>query len=356
MAGVVKELGCDVTIIGRRRGECCENDHVPFRTKRFRMIFNKGLLFYKFYNIQLFFHLLFHRYQLLVSNDLDTLLPNYLVSRIKRLPLVYDSHEYFTGVPELNGRPFVKWVWFSIEKCIFPHLDNVITVSDSIAELYNEQYGILPIVIRNLSPSSQSITPYSRAELNFNDNSLLLILQGGGINIDKGAEELIEAVRITENVSLIIAGSGDVVPELKLMVEIYGLSDRIKFFPAMPWKELMRLTKSADAGVILEKDTNINYRFSLPNKLFDYISAGIPVITGNLPEISKIVSSYNCGISVSDITPEDIRNAIIRLRDNHEFLGTLKQNSVITSDMLNWEKEKEKVITLYSKIIKGTVY
>jgi glycosyltransferase involved in cell wall biosynthesis len=117
----------------------------------------------------------------------------------------------------------------------------------------------------------------------------------------------------------------------------------------------MRLTKSADAGVCLEKNTNINYRFSLPNKLFDYISAGIPVITGNLPEISKIVRPFNCGISVPDISPEEISNAIIRLRDNHELLSTLKQNSVLASDILNWEKEKEKVITLYSKIIKGTV-
>ncbi|MBK9389889.1 MAG: glycosyltransferase [Bacteroidetes bacterium] len=353
---MVKELGCDVTIIGRRRGECCENDQIQFRTKRLRMFFKNGFLFYKFFNIRLFIYLLFHRFHILVANDLDTLLPNYLISKIKRLPLVYDSHEYFTGVPELNGRPFVKWVWKSIEKRIFPHLEHVITVSDSIAELYHNEYGMLPVVIRNLSPLSKSVVPFSREELNLNNSSLLLILQGGGINIDKGAEELIEAVRITENVSLIIAGSGDVVPELKLIVEKHGLSDRIRFFPAMPWKELMRLTKSADAGVILEKDTNINYRFSLPNKLFDYISAGIPVITGNLPEISKIVSSYNCGISVSDITPEDIRNAIIRLRDNHEFLGTLKQNSVITSDMLNWEKEKENVITLYSKIVKGTVY
>jgi len=274
------------------------------------------------------------------------------VSKIKNLPLVYDSHEYFTGVPELNGRPFVKRVWELIERNIFPNLEYVITVSDSIAGLYQKQYGILPVVIRNLSPLSQSILPYRREELKLNDSSLLLILQGGGINIDKGAEELIDAIKLTENVSLIIAGSGDVIPELKRMVVKYDLSDRIKFFPAMPWKELMRLTKSSHAGVCLEKDSNINYRYSLPNKLFDYISAGIPVITGNLPEISKIVSSCNCGISVPEISPEEIRNAIFRLRDNPKLLSTLMQNSVIASDILNWEKEKEKAIALYCKILK----
>ncbi|MBI5010021.1 MAG: glycosyltransferase family 4 protein, partial [Bacteroidia bacterium] len=339
------------TLIGRRRGACCENDHVPFRTKRFRMIFNSGYLFYKFFNIRLFFYLLFHRFDVLVANDLDTLLPNYLISKLRRLPLVYDSHEYFTGVPELNGRPFVKWVWTSIEKFVFPDLKHVITVSDSIAGLYNELYGIMPVVIRNISPSSQSVIPYRKEDLDIRDGNLLLILQGGGINIDRGAEELIDAVRMTEKVSLIIAGSGDVIPELKTRVMNYGLSDRIKFYSVRPWNELMRLTKSADAGICFEKDTSINYRFCLPNKLFDYISAGIPVICGNLPEISKIVSSGDCGIIIPEISRQEISRAIIKLRDNPELLDSYKKNSVKASIYLNWENEKSNVALLYSRIL-----
>ena len=135
MAGVLKDLGCDVTIVGREWGSKCGDEAFPFRIIRFRMIFNKGFLFYKFFNIRLFIHLLFGKYDLLIANDLDTLLPNYIVSKIRKLTLVYDSHEYFTGVPELNGRPFVKWVWTLIEKSVFPHLRNVITVSDSIASI-----------------------------------------------------------------------------------------------------------------------------------------------------------------------------------------------------------------------------
>ena len=100
IARSVSNLGCDIIIIGRRSGECCSSGSVPFKTKRFRMIFHKGFLFYKFFNIRLFIYLLFHKHDLLVSNDLDTLLPNYLVSKIKALPLVFDSHEYFTGVPD----------------------------------------------------------------------------------------------------------------------------------------------------------------------------------------------------------------------------------------------------------------
>lgn len=353
MAETVSSLGCEVTIIGRLQGECCKRESLPFKTRRFKMIFNSGFLFYKFFNIRLFFYLFFHRFDILVANDLDTLFPNYLISTIKRLPLVYDSHEYFTGVPELTGRPLVRLVWKTIEKLIFPGLQNVITVSDSIADLYNTGYGVKPLVVRNLSPSSESLIPLTREELGIEAGHLLLIIQGGGINIDKGGEELIDAVSLTENVSLIVAGSGDVVPLLKEKVIHLGLSERIIFFPKMPWSELMRLTKSADAGLSLERDTNINYRYSLPNKLFDYISAGIPVLTGKLPEIRKIVESYDCGLIIPGITAAEISKAIIALRDNPELRKRLKQNSANAFTDLNWNNEQEKVISLYRKILKG---
>ncbi len=142
MAGTVNGLDCYITIAGRRKGDCCDKTIVPFRIKRFRMIFKKGFLFYKWFNIRLFIYLLFSKSDLLVANDLDTLLPNYLVSRLKKIPLVYDSHEYFTGVPELRDRPLVRRVWKIIEKYILPKLTYVITVSDSIADLYTDEYNV----------------------------------------------------------------------------------------------------------------------------------------------------------------------------------------------------------------------
>jgi glycosyltransferase involved in cell wall biosynthesis len=202
-----------------------------------------------------------------------------------------------------------------------------------------------------LSPSSESVAPLTREELGIEKEHFLLILQGGGINIDKGGEELIDAVNLTEKVSLIIAGSGDVISFLKEKAIKSGLSGRIKFLPRMPWDKLMRITKSSDAGLCLEKNTNINYRYSLPNKLFDYISAGLPVITGNLPEIRKIVEAYDCGLIIPEITPEEISRAIIELRDNHELRKRLKQNSARAFAELNWKNEQGKVISFYNKII-----
>lgn len=354
MAQTVTDLGCEVTIIGRKLGSCCENDQVPFRTVRFRMIFHKGFLFYKFFNIRLFFYLLFHNYDILVANDLDTLLPNFLISRLKRKPLVYDSHEYFTGVPELVGRRFVKWVWKTIERTIFPHLKNVITVSDSIAGLYENEYGIRPLTVMNCSRSSKDIEGFSIEDIGIRSGDLLMILQGGGINIDKGGEELIEAMKTTEGASLIIAGSGDVLQKLKKGVTSADLSGKVKFFDKMPWKELMRFTKTADVGLCLEKDTNLNYRFCLPNKMFDYISAGIPVITGNLPEVAGIINKYNCGLIIPEITPEEISRAISILKNDSVLLNKLRQNAVNASGDLSWEVESEKVKRFYSKILNVT--
>jgi len=351
MAETVEKLGCEILIIGRKRGGCCKKDLVPFPVKRFRMLFNRGFLFYATFNLKLFFFLLFIKTDILVANDLDTLLPNFLVSRLRRLPMVYDSHEYFTGVPELNGRPFVKGVWKLIEKSIFPHLNKIITVSDSLADQYEKEYGVRALVVRNCSKSSQHLKGYSKKEMGISEKDFLLIIQGSGINADKGGEELIEAVRITENVSLLIVGSGDILEDLKKMVTTMDLGSRVRFVPKLNWEELMRYTRSADAGMCLEKDTNLNYRFSIPNKLCDYISAGIPVVAGNLPEIKKIVEGYRCGIIMPDITSLNISQAVIEIRDNDILKDELKRNSFDASEELNWENESLKVTSFYRTLL-----
>lgn len=351
MAGVVSNLGCDIIIIGRHSDDCSKNDSVPFRTKRFRMIFRSGFLFYMSFNIRLLIFLVFHKYDFLVSNDLDTLLPNFLVSKLKRIPLVYDSHEYFTGVPEIQNRPFVKWVWKSIEKLVFPRLKYVMTVSDSIAIQYEKDYGLKPLTVRNCSVKTDLMVPFSRDELKLDPDHLLLIMQGTGINVDRGGEELIDAIAITDNVSLLVIGSGDKFQSLIDKTIKTGLSDRIRFISKLPWQELMRYTRSADAGFSGDKNSNVNYNFSLPNKIFDYISAGIPVISSDLPEISKILAESKCGIVISEVTKDEISNAIKKLRDNHGLLSELKQNSVIASESINWETESLKVVELYRSIL-----
>jgi glycosyltransferase involved in cell wall biosynthesis len=351
IAGTVSKLGCDVTIIGRKRGDCCNSGLVPFTAKRFNMLFRKGFLFYMFFNIRLFFYLLFHKYDLLVSNDLDTLLPCFLISKLKGLPLVYDSHEYFTGVPEVQDRPFVKWVWKNIEKSIFPRLSNIMTVSDSIAIQYEKEYHIRPLTVRNCPVKVRNIIPFSREEIGVDPHHLMLILQGTGINADRGGEELIDAINLTDNVSLFVVGSGDVLDFMKKKVSELFLVSRVRFIPVCQLETLMRYTKTADVGLSLDKNTNLNHNFSLPNKLFDYIGAGIPVIASDLYEIRRVLTEHKCGILISEVNPGEISKAIIRLRDDRTLLSELKHNSLIASDTLNWSVESVKVEEFYATIL-----
>lgn len=348
VAGTVSELNCDITLIGRRLGACCENNPIPFASKRFRMIFKKGFLFYKFFNIRLFFYLLTHKFDLLVSNDLDTLLPNYLCSLIKRLPLIYDTHEYFTGVPEIQNRPIVKGIWKTIESFIFPKLKTIITVSNSIAQKYFADYGIMPVTVMNCSQPSEHIIPISREELGIKTEDLIAVLQGTGINIERGGEELVQAVLMTDKITLLVIGSGSSLANMQILAR--G-SEKIKFVSTLPWEKMMQYTRMADVGISLDKDTNINHRFSLPNKLFDYISAGIAVVVSDLPEVKKVTMDYGCGIVIREVNPEMISVTLDHLVHNKELLEKYKMNSSKASQSLNWKYESIKIRKIYEDVI-----
>ena len=327
-------------------------DKRPYRSLRMKLFFTKGPCFYAAFNIRLFFLLLFKKADLLVANDLDTLLPNYLVSKIKHIPLVYDSHEYFTEVPELVNRKGVQKVWKSIERHIFPRLKDVITVNDSIAGLYEKEYGIRPKVVRNIPPAQKITLNKTRAELGLPEDKFILILQGSGINVDRGTEEMTEAMPlIREEVILLIVGGGDVIDLLKSKAEELKLSERIIFKPKQPYQELMQYTVNADLGLTLDKDTNLNYRYSLPNKLFDYIHAGIPVLASSLPEIRKIITQYNIGDFIPSHEPGTIATKVNEIVENKVLMNDWRKNITFAAQDLSWEKEEQILKQVYSKYV-----
>ena len=138
---------------------------------------------------------------------------------------------------------------------------------------------------------------------------------------------------------LIIAGNGDVIQQLKENVISEKLEDRVIFMPRMPYNELLGLTQLCDLGLTLDKDTNINYRFSLPNKLFDYLRAGIPVLASDLTEVRKIVETYHTGWIVEKVDPQLMANQINEFIDNPDVYLKVKTNLTEASKQLSWEKE-----------------
>ncbi len=345
------EMGFDLVLVGRRMHNSPRMDTRPYPVHRMKLLFEKGPAFYACFQIRLFFFLLFHKSGLLVSNDLDTLLPNYLVSKLRRIPLVYDSHEYFTGVPELENSHLKRKIWKLVERWIFPGLKDVITVNDSIADLYAEEYGIRPVVIRNVPQTAEKIEKKSRASLSMPEDKKILILQGSGINIRRGAEEMVEAMRFIEDAVLFIVGGGDVITILKENVKQWHLEQKVLFKPRQPYETLMQYTAATDLGLSLDKDTNMNYRFSLPNKIFDYLYAGIPVLASDLVEIRKIIDTYQVGDFIPDHQPQHIAQKVNEIFSRPEKLLQWRRNTQKAARELCWENESIKLKKIYAKYI-----
>ena len=286
--------GHEVEAIGRSQSDNTPLAR-PYGHERMELIFRKGPLFYAEYNLKLYFNLKKQQADVFIANDLDTLLATYMAAKAKGIPLIYDSHEYFTEVPELQGR-WAKKVWTAIETRIFPKLKYVYTVNESIAKAYHDKYKVPVKVLRNLPQTKRIEKRKTREELGLPLDKKILILQGAGINVNRGGEELIEAMTLLPSeFMLLVIGAGDVYDDLVQRAKKLGLKDKVRFYPRMPYVEMMQYTLNADIGLTLDKDDNLNYQFSLPNKLFDYIAAGIPVFSSRLVELERIINQYDIG-------------------------------------------------------------
>lgn len=345
------EEGYDVLLIGRKLPDSLPLSR-PYKTFRFSLIFKKKIFFYAEYNLRLFFLLLFNRCDILVANDLDTLIANYFASKIKRCLLLYDSHEYFTELPELVGRRRVKRIWEKIEQKIFPKLPLAVTVCESIAEIYHRKYNVPVYSIRNVPLKKENIEKKDITNI-FNDFNHLLIYQGA-LNIGRGIEFLIDSMIYLDNrIVLLIIGKGDIEFDLHKRVEKLELTERVKFLGKVSIEDLHAYTLNADLGFSLEEDRGMNYRFALPNKLFDYIHASVPIVCSDLPEMSKIVKEYNVGICLNESqrTPEILAKTINELLNNKQQIKQWRINCKMAAKELNWEIEKEKLKSVLQKLI-----
>jgi len=348
-AKVLLEIGFEVVMVGRHKHDSMRMPDRPYETHRMRLLWEKGPMFYAEYNIRLFFYLMANRSNLLVSNDLDTLLPNFMVSRLMRIPLVFDSHEYFTETPELTGRHRVQKIWKRIERRIVPKLKDCITVNESIAGLFYEKYGTKFKVVRNIPERKDHIFVQTREELGLPADKKIVLLQGAGINIQRGAEEAVEAMKYLDNAVLLIVGGGDVLPLLKKQVQESKLESKVIFIPKQTPDKLFSYTAIANIGLAIDKDTNINYRFSLPNKLFDYIHAGIPLLVSPLPEIKRIVDQYQVGEFIESHDPRHIAQKISDMLNDESRIRIWKENLKTAARELNWDTEKQVLIEIFSK-------
>ena len=347
---VLNELGFEVTLIGRILPSSPPiPENWKFRTCRMKLLFTKGAAFYVSFNCRLFFKLLFTKTDLLFANDLDTLGPNYLVSKLKGIPLIYDSHELFCEVPELQHAPLKKKIWELLERIILPRLKYALTVNKSIAAIYKSKYGCEMSVVRNIPPFTKVELLKTRKDLNIDQKKYVLIMQGAGINMDRGAEDLLLSMQWVEDALLLIIGSGDVWFKLDSLIEEYHLHDRVRLIKRIQKHDLLHYTMNADIGISIDKGTNLNYRFSLPNKLFDYIHAGIPILASRMDEIERIVTEYEIGDFIESHEPQHIASKLKEMLKSDKQ-AEWRKNSLRAKKELNWASEKEVLINLVTSI------
>jgi glycosyltransferase involved in cell wall biosynthesis len=341
------KMGYRVLLIGRKSRNTFLLNEFPYKTIRFTNLFRRGPLMYLVFNIQLFFYLLFKKADVLWANDLDTLLPNFIISRLKRIKLVYDSHEYFTlSVYKKTSRK----AWEILEKLLFPHLKNVITVNNSIKQVYETKYKVPVTVVRNV--------PYKFAKNeDFGEFVLLpgkkiLIMQGIGLNENRGAEEAVLAMQFLPDIfNLYFIGSGTILNRLKKMVPDLNLSQKVTFIDVLPYKEMMKYTRKCFLGLIFEKIYSTDeHMFALPNKFFDYMHAGIPVLSSKAVEIKLIIEKYQTGDFIDSFEPTEIAEKIIEISKNEEIYNLWKHNTVLASEELNWQNEEKILINFMQQL------
>lgn len=301
--------GYDVLLTGRLL-----RNSLPLTTdianKRFKLWFNKGVLFYAALNIRLFCFLLFSKADIYYANDTDTLPACFLAARLKKKKLVFDAHELFPEVPELQEKKLIKKCWILIEDLFFPHIKTAFTVCQSIADYYNRKYRIKMEVIRNV--------PYLRPlnEKKISIPGKKIILYQGAINTGRGLEWVIDAMPFIDNTVLYIIGNGDILQQLQQKVSNMKLDSKVIFHGKVPGDELHQYTSSGDIGLCLLERKGLSYYYSLPNRVFAYLHAQVPILASPFPEISSIVKTYHTGILTDEYDPVKLANTINNMLRN----------------------------------------
>ena len=338
--------GYQVTLVGRKLRSSLPFDNNIYRGKRLSCWFNKGFLFYAEYNIRLFFYLLFQSCTILCACDLDTALPVRLVARFKGKKSVLDAHEYFTEVPEIASRPSMKKFWEWIGRLTIPKFNLRYTVGEELAKLMGEKYRVPFHVIRNIAPSYPSI-PSSKSIIERDR----IILYQGALNVGRGIEMLLDAMKQLPDWQLWLAGEGDLSEWLKEFVP-HQFNDRVKLLGWVKPQDLPSLMSKAKIGINLREKGSLNDYYSLPNKFFDSIHAGLPSINMKYPEYQHIVDQYPCALLLTNLNVNEIVRAIKSLDENPDLLVSMSKACEAAALEFTWETESDKLVNLYDHLIK----
>lgn len=294
------------------------------------------------------------KFDIFHAHDLNTLYPAYKSAKKQKAKLIYDSHElYVERNKPRKPSPLYKWLSKRFESYLIKRANAVITVGKHLAQHLQNQYDIpLPNVIMNAPSQKIELADKNlRNELEISNDHKIAIYCGS-ITFNRGLEKLIESLPLSENIHLIYMGYGkpSYLNRLKKIAKIHKVEDRFSFFGPVPSNEVTSYTASADIGIAPIQNACLSYYYCAPNKIFEYLIGGIPVIASNFPELSDIVTKNKIGLTFDPESTESIANAIKGIFSEEIEFNKMKENTKIAAQKYNWENESKKLLDVYDSI------
>lgn len=333
--------GYDVTLVGFKRKNSKPLVERPFRQKRIPIIAERGKLLYIDYWIKLFFLLLFRKADVICAIDLDTILPVYAVTALRRLKRVYDAHELFTELKEVISRPAIHRMWLWIERKMVPRFPVGYTIGECYAEEFNRKYGVRYGIVRNATVLRPLVIPEKKERF---------ILYQGAVNVGRRFEQLIPAMQQV-NAPLIICGAGNFFEEARALVALYGVEDRVTFKGYIHPEELRQYTLQAWIGITLFEETSLSNRLSMANRFFDYMHAAVPQLCVQYPEYEKVNDRFEIASLIGEPTPEHIAGALNRLLTDDAYHEHLELNCLAAREVYCWQEEEKTLINTYRNLV-----
>ena len=313
----------------------------PFEIVSVNSILNKGFLFYLLYNLILFCKLIFKKIDILYAVDSDTLLAMTLLTKIKSKPLIYDAHEYFTEVPELIGKAFKKRIWNWITQWGVNSSLIRLTVSETLTKELSKKYNKTFDSIINVPILTSPLNNKIRIKKP-------IILYQGALNAGRELHLLISAMKRLPNFTCLIVGEGDLSIELRNLVSEQEINN-VSFLGLLSPNELSNMTNNAFIGFNLLESNSLSYYYSLSNKYFDYMHAGVPSLSSQLPEYELLNTELKCGLCIEN-TSDKIVESVNFLFNNKKEYQIMVENAIIASANHNWQKESQKLLTILNRI------
>jgi hypothetical protein len=341
ICGSLASAGYDVTLIGRKLKKSFPVRNEVYRQQRIGCFFPKGKLMYLEFNLRLFLHLFFISTDCFCAIDLDTIIPNYIASLLRKKRRVYDAHELFTELKEIVTRPAIHSFWLKIEKFALPKYKYGYTVNDFIANEFKDKYGVEYDVIRNLPKFSKVPHTPNRA--------VPFIIYQGAVNEGRSFETLIPAMKQV-NARLVIYGHGNFYRQVQQLIEKEGVEDKVDLKGLVPPEELKKMTPTAYAAVMLFEKTGLNQYQSLANRFFDYIMGGVPQVCVDFPQYKALNEKYNVASLISNTNPDTIANALNNLLTDDVYYKSICNNCIIAREELNWQNEEKFLLDFYQKV------